>query len=158
MAGSLNRASLIGHVGKDPEIRSTQGGMRIANFSLATSESWRDKNSGEKKEMTEWHRISVFNEGLVKVIEQYVKKGARLYVEGKIQTRKWQDKQGNDRYSTEINLGAYGGMLTILDFAKDDREPGEDAPRRQPDRASAKGTTPSWDAPSGGDLDDEIPF
>lgn len=153
MAGSLNKACLIGHVGKDPEIRSTQGGMRIANFSLATSESWRDKNSGEKKEMTEWHRISVFNEGLVKVIEQYVKKGARLYVEGKIQTRKWQDKQGNDRYSTEINLGAYGGMLTILDFAKDDREPGEDAPRRQPDRASAKGTTPSWE-----DGDSEIPF
>lgn len=157
MAGSLNKACLIGHVGKDPEIRSTQGGLRVANLSLATSESWRDKNSGEKKEMTEWHRISVFNEGLVKVIEQYVKKGARLYVEGKIQTRKWQDKQGNDRYSTEINLGAYGGMLTILDFAKDDREPGEDAPRRQPDRASAKGA-PSWDAPSGSDLDDEIPF
>ena len=115
MAGSVNKVILIGNVGKDPEIRRTQDGRPIANLTLATSESWRDKNSGEKKEKTEWHRVVVFNEGLCKVVEQYVKKGAKLYIEGQLQTRKWQNKEGQDQYSTEIVLQGFGGTLTMLD-------------------------------------------
>jgi len=114
MAGSLNKVQLIGNVGADPEIRRTQSGTSIANLRIATSESWRDKNSGERKEKTEWHTVSCFNEGLCKVIEQYVKKGDKLYIEGQLQTRKWQDQSGNDRYSTEIVLQAFNGTLTML--------------------------------------------
>ena len=115
MAGSVNKVILIGNVGKDPEIRRTQDGRPIANLTIATSESWRDKNSGEKKEKTEWHRVVVFNEGLCKVIEQYVKKGAKLYIEGQLQTRKWQNKEGQDQYSTEVVLQGFNGSLTMLD-------------------------------------------
>lgn len=115
MAGSVNKVILIGNVGKDPEIRRTQDGKPIANLTLATSETWRDKNTGEKKEKTEWHRVVVFNEGLCKVVEQYVKKGAKLYIEGQLQTRKWQNKEGNDQYSTEVVLQGFGGTLTMLD-------------------------------------------
>jgi single-strand DNA-binding protein len=115
MAGSVNKVILIGNVGKDPEIRRTQDGRPIANLSIATSESWRDKNSGEKKEKTEWHRVVVFNENLCKVIEQYVKKGAKLYIEGQLQTRKWQNKEGVDQYSTEVVLQGFNGTLTMLD-------------------------------------------
>jgi single-strand DNA-binding protein len=115
MAGSVNKVILIGNVGKDPEIRRTQDGRPIANLSIATSESWRDKNSGEKKEKTEWHRVVVFNENLCKVIEQYVKKGAKLYIEGQLQTRKWQNKEGQDQYSTEVVLQGFSGTLTMLD-------------------------------------------
>lgn len=117
MAGSVNKVILIGNVGADPEIRRTQDGKAIANLRIATSESWRDRNSGERREKTEWHTIVVFNEGLAKVVEQYVKKGAKLYIEGQLQTRKWQDQNGNDRYSTEIVLQAYNGVLTMLDSA-----------------------------------------
>ncbi len=115
MAGSVNKVILIGNVGADPEIRRTQDGRPIANLRIATSETWRDRNSGERKEKTEWHTVVVFNEGLCKVIEQYVKKGAKLYIEGALQTRKWQDQTGNDRYSTEIVLQGFNSTLTMLD-------------------------------------------
>jgi len=124
MAGSVNRVILIGNVGADPEIRRTQSGTPIANLRIATSESWRDKNSGERKEKTDWHTVVVFSEGLVKIIEQYVKKGSKLYVEGALQTRKWQDQSGNDRYSTEVVLQGYTCSLTLLDGKPDtQREP-----------------------------------
>src|SRR5690242_15397049 len=114
MAGSINRAILIGNVGKDPEIRSTSDGREIANLSLATSESWKDKNTGEKKEKTEWHRVTILNENLVNVVKNYVKKGSKLYIEGSIQTRKWTDKDLIERYSTEIVLQNYGGVIIML--------------------------------------------
>ena len=112
---SLNKVMLIGHLGKDPEIRKTQDGRSVANFSLATSESWKDKNTGEKKEKTDWHNVVVFNEGLAGVIEKYVKKGSKIYVEGKLQTRKWQDKDGSDRYTTEVILQNFDGKIILLD-------------------------------------------
>ncbi len=115
MAGSVNKVILIGNVGADPEIRRTQDGRPIANLRIATSETWRDRNSGERREKTEWHTVVVFNEGLCKVVEQYVKKGAKLYIEGALQTRKWQDQTGNDRYSTEIVLQGFNSTLTMLD-------------------------------------------
>jgi single-strand DNA-binding protein len=115
MAGSVNKVILIGNVGKDPEIRRTQDGRPIANLSIATGESWRDKNTGEKKEKTEWHRVVIFNENLCKVVEQYVKKGAKLYIEGQLQTRKWTDQAGVEKYSTEVVLQGFGGTLTMLD-------------------------------------------
>lgn len=115
MAGSVNKVILIGNVGADPEIRRTQDGRPIANLRIATSESWRDRNSGERKEKTEWHTVVVFNEGLCKVVEQYVKKGAKLYLEGQLQTRKWQDQSGNERYSTEVVLQGFNSTLTMLD-------------------------------------------
>lgn len=115
MAGSVNKVILIGNVGADPEIRRTQDGKAIANLRIATSEQWRDRNSGERREKTEWHSVVVFNEGLTKVVEQYVKKGAKLYIEGALQTRKWQDQNGNDRYSTEVVLQGFNSTLTMLD-------------------------------------------
>ena len=115
MAGSVNRAIIVGNLGADPEIRRTQDGKPIANLSVATSESWRDKNTGEKREKTEWHRVVVFNEGLCKVIEQYLAKGSKVYLEGQLQTRKWQDQSGQDRYSTEVVLQGFGSTLTMLD-------------------------------------------
>jgi len=115
MAGSVNKVILVGNVGADPEIRRTQDGRPIANIRLATTDSWRDKATGEKRERTEWHRVVVFNEGLCKVVEQYVKKGAKLYIEGQLQTRKWQDQQGQDRYSTEVVLQGFSSVLTMLD-------------------------------------------
>ena len=117
MAGSVNKVILVGNVGKDPEIRRTQDGRPIANLSLATSESWRDKATGEKKEKTEWHRVVIFSEPLCKVVEQYVKKGAKLYIEGQLQTRKWTDKDGAEKYSTEVVLQGFSGSLTMLDGA-----------------------------------------
>lgn len=115
MAGSVNKVILIGNVGKDPEIRTTQDGRKFANLRIATSESWRDKNSGERKEKTEWHSVVVFNDALAKVVEQYVRKGAKLYIEGQLQTRKWQDQAGAERYSTEVVLQGFNGVLTMLD-------------------------------------------
>jgi single-strand DNA-binding protein len=112
---SINKVILVGNVGNDPEIRSTSDGREIANFSLATSDSWKDKNSGEKKEKTEWHRVVVFSSGLVGVIKNYVKKGAKLYLEGSLQTRKWTDKDGVEKYTTEIVLQNYNSTLQILD-------------------------------------------
>lgn len=115
MAGSINKVILVGNLGADPEIRRTQDGRPIANLRIATSESWRDKNTGERRERTEWHRVVVFNEGLCKVIEQYVKKGAKVYIEGALQTRKWTDQQGQERYSTEVVLQGFNSTLTMLD-------------------------------------------
>ena len=115
MAGSVNKVILVGNVGKDPEIRTTQDGRKFANLRVATSESWRDKTSGERKEKTEWHAVVVFNDALAKVVEQYVRKGSKLYIEGQLQTRKWQDQTGQDRYSTEVVLQGFNGVLTMLD-------------------------------------------
>ena len=121
MAGSVNKVILVGNVGKDPEIRRTQDGRPIANLSLATSETWRDKATGEKKEKTEWHRVVIFSEPLCKVVEQYVKKGAKLYIEGALQTRKWTDQSGAEKYSTEVVLQGFDGTLTMLDGASGGR-------------------------------------
>lgn len=175
MAGSVNKVILIGNVGADPEIRRTQDGRPIANLRIATSESWRDRNSGERREKTEWHTVVVFNEGLCKVVEQYVKKGAKLYIEGALQTRKWQDQTGNDRYSTEIVLQGFNSTLTMLDG----RGEGGGDRRGGSDFGSSGGGAPSYDdygsqpssssSPSssrGGsgsgsfsrDMDDDIPF
>lgn len=114
MAGSVNKVILIGNVGKDPEIRALNSGERVANLSLATSERWRDKASGEQKEKTEWHRVTIFNDNIVKVVEQYVKKGSTIYVEGSLQTRKWTDQAGVEKYATEIHIGKFKGELTLL--------------------------------------------
>ena len=115
MAGSVNKVILVGNLGADPDIKRTQDGRPIANLSIATSDTWRDKNTGERKEKTEWHRVVIFNEGLCKVAEQYLKKGAKVYIEGALQTRKWQDKDGKDRYSTEVVLQGFNATLTMLD-------------------------------------------
>ncbi len=115
MAGSLNKVMLIGNLGADPEIRSFQNGGRVANLRIATSENWKDRNTGERQERTEWHTVAIFSEGLVNVVENYLKKGSKVFIEGQLQTRKWQDQQGNDRYSTEVVLRGYGGTLTMLD-------------------------------------------
>ncbi|MDJ0642391.1 MAG: single-stranded DNA-binding protein [Erythrobacter sp.] len=115
MAGSLNKVMLIGNLGADPEIRSFQNGGRVANLRIATSETWKDRNTGERQERTEWHTVAIFSEGLVNVCENYLKKGSKVFVEGQLQTRKWQDQSGNDRYSTEVVLRGYNGTLTMLD-------------------------------------------
>ena len=166
MAGSVNKVILVGNVGKDPEVRSGQDGSKIVNFSLATSETWNDKGSGERKERTEWHRVVVFNDRIGDVVEKYVRKGTKVYVEGALQTRKWTDQSGQEKYSTEIVISRFKGELTLLSSRGEDASAGGGdqgggyAPRQQPARAAAGGgARPSWDAPKGGnDLDDEIPF
>ncbi|MFC5760558.1 single-stranded DNA-binding protein [Rhizobium sp. GCM10022189] len=165
MAGSVNKATLIGNVGADPEIRRTQDGRPIATLRLATSESWRDRNSGERREKTEWHTIVVFNEGLCKVVEQYVKKGAKLYVEGQIQTRKWQDQSGNDRYTTEIVLQGFNSTIQMLSSNGSGYRPGGEPDDYGLDGDRAAGASSrgsgSGGAPAGSfsrDLDDDIPF
>ncbi|MEQ8282965.1 MAG: single-stranded DNA-binding protein [Parvibaculum sp.] len=158
MAGSVNKVILVGNLGADPEIRRTQDGRPIANLRLATSESWRDKNTGERREKTEWHRIVVFNEGLCKVIEQYVKKGAKLYIEGALQTRKWTDQSGVEKYSTEVVLQGFNSVLTMLDGKGGGASSGGDY--------GGGGSSDDFGGGSGGggrgnftqDLDDEIPF
>jgi single-strand DNA-binding protein len=147
MAGNLNKVLLIGNVGKDPEIRSTQDGREIANIVLATSETWKDKATGEKKEKTEWHRVVVFSEGLVGIVKNYIKKGSRLYVEGTMKTRKWTDSSGQEKYTTEVVLQGYNSTLTILDT----RSMEGSAERSE---SPSKGGAPSLME----DLDDEIPF
>lgn len=149
MARSVNKVILVGSLGRDPEIKSTQNGVKIANFSLATSESWKDKATGERKEKTEWHKIVVFNENLVNVVENYLKKGALVYVEGQLQTRKWQDKDGADRYSTEIVLQAFNGTITMLGGKKDGEGDGKPITTTDERQGSV-----SYAA----DLDSEIPF
>jgi single-strand DNA-binding protein len=175
MAGSVNKVILIGNVGRDPEIRRTQDGRPIANLSMATSEQWRDKSSGERKEKTEWHRVVVFNENLCKIIEQYVKKGSKLYIEGSLQTRKWTDQSGAEKYSTEVVLQNFNGTLTLLDG-----RPGAGAPAgmaeagqseygggdyggggesySEPKRASKSGGGSGGGKSFDKQLDDEIPF
>jgi single-strand DNA-binding protein len=141
---SLNKVTLIGNVGKDPEIRVSQNGNQIASFSVATSESWKDKSSGERKEKTEWHRVVCFSPGLCKFIDGYVRKGSQVYVEGQLQTRKWTDKSGQEKYTTEVVIQGYGGELKLIGGKSSGGSGGSEAP-------SAK--EPSFD-----DLDDEIPF
>jgi single-strand DNA-binding protein len=162
MAGSVNKVILIGNLGADPEIRRTQDGRPIANLRIATSESWRDKASGERKEKTEWHRVVIFNEGLCKIAEQYLKKGSKVYLEGQLQTRKWQDKDGQDRYSTEVVLQGFNSQLTMLDtrgggggaeMSDNDFGSSGATPARRPAMAGAGGG-----AGKRGDMDDEIPF
>jgi single-strand DNA-binding protein len=158
MAGSVNKVILIGNLGRDPEIRTMQSGGRVANLSVATSESWRDKASGERKERTEWHRVVVFNENLVRLCESYLRKGSKIYVEGQIETRKWQDQSGQERYSTEIVLRPFRGEITMLDSRGGGGGGG-------PDSGGDDGPPPSSGGRSGGspvgggpDLDDDIPF
>ncbi|HKX10777.1 MAG TPA: single-stranded DNA-binding protein [Stellaceae bacterium] len=156
MAGSVNKVILVGNVGRDPEIRSTQDGTKVANLSLATSENWRDKNTGERKERTEWHRVVIFNERLADVVEKYVKKGAKLYIEGALQTRKWTDNTGAEKYTTEVVLQRFRGELTMLDS----RGGGGGMSAGAPDDmgSGSGGGTGSGRPSGGGDLDDEIPF
>jgi single-strand DNA-binding protein len=176
MAGSVNKVILIGNLGRDPEIRTTQDGTKVANLSVATSESWRDKSSGERREKTEWHRVVVFNDRLVDVIERYLKKGAKLYLEGALQTRKWTDQSGAEKYTTEIVLQKYRGELTMLDG----RGGGGDAGGEMADAGggygggsggggygggsgggggfSGGGSGGGGGSRGGGDLDDDIPF
>ena len=168
MAGSVNKVILIGNLGADPEVKSFQNGGRIANLRIATSENWKDKATGERKERTEWHTVVLQSEGLVGVAERYLRKGSKVYIEGQLRTRKWQDQSGNDRYSTEVSVGGMGGVMTMLDGA-----PGGGGGQRSGGGGGQSGgwgdSAPSGGyggssgggAPSGGfgdDLDDDIPF
>ena len=153
MAGSLNKVMIIGNLGADPEVRTFQNGNKVCNLRIATSDNWRDKNTGERREKTEWHSVSVFSEGLVKVCEQYLKKGSKVFVEGSLQTRKWQDQSGADRYSTEVVLQGFGGTLTMLDGRNNSNEEFN---------KSSDNFTPNSNENSlstnTNDIDDEIPF
>ncbi|ATX66247.1 single-stranded DNA-binding protein [Roseinatronobacter bogoriensis] len=160
MAGSVNKVIIIGNLGRDPEIRSFPSGGKVCNLRIATSERWRDKNTGEQREKTEWHSVAIFNEGLVRIAEQYLRKGSTVYIEGQLETRKWQDQSGADRYSTEIVLRPYRGELTMLGSRADgggssggggDYGRGQD---RGGNYGSGRGSAPSGPA----DMDDEIPF
>jgi single-strand DNA-binding protein len=170
MAGSVNKVILVGNLGKDPEVRNTQDGTKIVNLSVATSETWNDRASGERKERTEWHRVVIFNDRIADVAEKYLRKGAKIYVEGALQTRKWTDQSGQEKYSTEVVVGRFKGELTMLDGRSGEgggmgEGGGGYAPRERPaargaDRPPAgggRGNAPAWE-PKGGDLDDEIPF
>lgn len=169
MAGSVNKVILVGNLGKDPEVRTTQDGTKIVNLTLATSENWTDRTSGEKKERTEWHRVVIFNDRIGEVAERYLRKGRKVYVEGSLQTRKWTDQTGQERYTTEVVIGRFRGELVLIDSQRGEEgamaEAGgggyqQRAPAQRPAAASAArgGSAPSWEAPKGGDLDDEIPF
>ena len=169
MAGSVNKVILIGNLGRDPEVRSFQNGGKVCNLRIATSETWKDRNTGERREKTEWHSVAIFQEGLVRIAEQYLRKGSKVYIEGQLQTRKWQDQNGQDRYSTEVVLQGYGGTLTMLDG----RDSGGGGGGGYGGGSSGgdyggggydSGPGGGYDSgPSGGggasrDLDDEIPF
>ncbi|MEE9427708.1 MAG: single-stranded DNA-binding protein [Paracoccaceae bacterium] len=153
MAGSVNKVILIGNLGADPEVRTFQNGGKVCNIRIATSETWKDKSSGERREKTEWHTVAIFSEGLVRVAEQYLKKGSKVYIEGKLQTRKWQDQSGNDRYSTEVVLQGFGSTLTMLDGRG---EGGGGGGGYMADQSGGGGS--SNNAPASSDMDDEIPF
>jgi single-strand DNA-binding protein len=152
MAGSVNKVILVGNLGRDPEVRQTQDGNPIVNMSLATSENWRDKATGERRERTEWHRVVIFNERLADVAQKYLRKGSKVYVEGQLQTRKWTDQDGRDRYSTEVVLQRFRGELTMLDSRGEGGGGGGD----YGDGGGSGGPPPA--SGGGGDLDDEIPF
>lgn len=160
MAGSVNKVILIGNVGKDPEIRTSQSGSRFCNLTLATSESWKDKTTGERKENTQWHRVVIFNDALVGVAERFVRKGTKLYLEGQLETRKWTNDEGKDQYSTEVVLRPYRGELTLLDSKRDGESGGGYSNNNNDSKpayaAAATGTTGGSFAAS--DLDDDIPF
>jgi single-strand DNA-binding protein len=169
MAGSVNKVILVGNLGKDPEIRTLQSGTKVANLSLATSETWNDRVSGERKERTEWHRVVIFNERLADVAERFLRKGRKVYLEGALETRKYTDQSGQEKYTTEVVLRNFRGELVLLDSQRGEeggmsegsappyRERGPAQPRVASGSAPRSGG-PSWDAPKGGDLDDEIPF
>ena len=148
MAGSVNKVIIVGSLGRDPEIRSFQNGGKVCNLSVATSEKWRDKNSGEQKERTEWHRVAIFSEGLVRVAEQYLRKGSKCYIEGQLETRKFQDANGQDKYSTEVVLRGFNSTLTMLDGRQGDSG----------GHTGGGGGSNSQDVGFRNDLDDEIPF
>jgi single-strand DNA-binding protein len=177
MAGSVNKVTLVGNLGKDPEVRTTQAGSKICNLSIATSETWNDRQSGERKERTEWHRVVIFNERLADVAERFLRKGRKVYVEGALETRKYTDQAGQEKYTTEVVLRNFRGELVLLDSNRGEEGGmsdggGGSAPASSGgwnrDRAPAaarpssggarSGGGPSWEAPKGGDLDDEIPF
>jgi single-strand DNA-binding protein len=166
MAGSVNKVILVGNLGRDPEIRTMQSGGRVCNLALATSESWRDKQTGERRERTEWHRVVVFNEGLVNICERFLRKGSKIYIEGQLETRKWQDQSGQERYTTEVVLRPFRGELTMLDARSEGggagggygggggyADPGFGEPMGGMGGGASSGSTPP---PS--DLDDDIPF
>ena len=157
MAGSVNKVILIGNLGRDPEVRNFPNGGKVCNLRIATSENWKDRNTGERREKTEWHSVAIFKEGLVRVAEQYLRKGSKVYLEGQLQTRKWQDQSGNDRYSTEVVLQGFGSTLTMLDGRGDSggsggAPGGYDSGYSSPEPAAESSSLPSRD------LDDEIPF
>lgn len=148
MSGSVNKVMLLGHLGKDPEIRTTQAGNRIAQLSLATSQSWTDKATGERKQNTQWHRIAIFNEAVVKIVDSYVKKGSKVFIEGQLETRKWTDDNGVDRYATEVTIRPYRGGVTLLD-RRQNSDPGHE---------SSKPVEDMEEMPYAADIDDDIPF
>jgi single-strand DNA-binding protein len=162
MAGSVNKVILVGNLGKDPEIRRTQDGRPVANLRVATTESWRDKSSGERREKTEWHSVVIFNEGLCRVAEQYLKKGAKVYIEGQLQTRKWQGQDGQDRYTTEVVLQGFNSTLTMLDARgggagagmQEDDQSGYSSPSNGTAQKRGGGSKGGFDK----QVDDEIPF
>jgi len=167
MAGSVNKVILVGNLGRDPEIRSLQDGTRVANLSVATSETWRDRNSGERRERTEWHRVVIFNDRLAEVAEKYLRKGAKVYVEGQLQTRKWTDQQGQERYTTEVVLQRFRGELTMLDGRQEGGGGGGGyegggyggGSGGGYDSGPGGGSGGGFGGPGGGaDLDDDIPF
>ncbi len=159
MAGSVNKVILVGNLGADPEVRQFQNGGQVCSLSVATSENWKDKNTGERREKTEWHRVSIFSEGLVRVASQYLKKGSKVYLEGQLETRKWQDKDGQDRYTTEVVLRGFNSNLTMLDARGGD---GVGMGGGHGQQISGSGGMGDGPPPSGGgqsfELDDEIPF
>ncbi|MDC0115895.1 single-stranded DNA-binding protein [Octadecabacter sp.] len=167
MAGSLNKVMIIGNLGRDPEVRSFQNGGKVCNLRIATSETWKDKNTGERREKTEWHSVAIFQEGLVRVAEQYLRKGSTVYIEGKLQTRKWQDQSGQDKYSTEIVLQGYDGVMTMIGGRGDGGGQGGGGGGYMSDQSGGGygGQGGGYDSgPSSGggggsgDMDDEIPF
>ena len=159
VAGSVNKVTLVGNLGKDPEVRNAQSGLKIVNLAVATSDSWTDKASGERKEQTEWHRVVIMNDKLGEVAEKYLRKGSKVYIEGKLQTRKWTGQDGQDKYTTEILIGRFGGELVLLD-----KNPNSGGAESYEPRASAPAKTAparavgGWDTRPGNDADDEIPF
>jgi single-strand DNA-binding protein len=165
MAGSVNKVILVGNLGNEPEVRNLPSGGKVVNLSVATSENWRDKNTGERKERTEWHRVVIFSEGLAKVAEQYLHKGSKVYIEGQLQTRKWQDQSGQDKYSTEVVLQGFNSNLTMLD-GRGDNEGGGYGDRSSggfsgpPAARNEGGRRPQANAPAfeSGGMDDDIPF
>lgn len=165
MAGTVNKVILVGRLGKDPEVRSFQNGGKVVNMTLATSETWNDRSSGERKEKTQWHNIVIKNEKLGEVAEKYLKKGSTVYIEGQLETRKWTDQSGQDKYTTEVVVAQFRGELTMLGGRSDEgghsRDDGDSRPAGRPAPAARPAGGPSWDSPAkggGSDLDDEIPF
>jgi len=158
MAGSVNKVILVGNLGRDPEIRTTQDGKEIANLTIATSESWKDRNTGERREKTEWHRVVVFSDGLVGVIKNYLHKGSKVYIEGSLQTRKWTDQSGVEKYSTEVVLQGFGSTLTILDSRNTSQGGDQGGSGSSGYKPASSGSAEQAKPRATADLDDEIPF